>query len=433
MNLTKGILLYLLLQLAGLVIAAETNPTQISDGNRIERGLKTYEKIYGSEGLIRLQARLQSLNTDIENRGMLTITNYPEKLITGYAYREFYDWDLYFENIYLSYYGIADFCFSNLKAFMANQQTSGFIPRMLIRKNGQMFKPFLAQIALLGSRQRGDDFEWLKPSYYDQLCKYIDCWFCYDFDHNGLPVWESSDASGMDNQKSRSGELHSYQTEGVDLACELHREMRAMAVIAGKLGKGNDQKNWELRSDKLAEAINSVLWDEKEGFYYDRNERTGERIRVKSVAGFFPLWAGVASPDQAGRLIREHLTNSREFWTTWPVASYAQTEPDFYEGSHHECNWRGPCWIPVNYIIMHGLMDYGYSDIARDLATRTYRMALFENPATREYYDSDTASGNGMNPFWGWSSLAYVMPLDMEMGYDPMSFRQPIRPLLREK
>ena len=413
------------------VFAEESNPTRIPDGNQIKVGMTQCQKAYSSGDLPKLQNRLESLNMDIENRGILTLTNCPEKLITGYAYKEFYDWDLYFENIYLSYYGVSDFCFSNFKAFMTNQQPRGFIPRMLTRKNAQMFKPFLAQIALLGSRQREDNFEWLRASYYDQLGKYIDCWFTYDFDHNGLPVWESSDASGMDNQKSRSGELHSYRTEGVDLACELHREMQAMAVIAQKLGKKADEERWRLRSKKLAEAINSVFWDEKEGFYYDRNEKTGERIRVKSVAGFFPLWAGVASPTQARRLIREHLINPKEFWTTWPVASYAQTEPDFYEGSHHECNWRGPCWVPTNYMIMHGLMDYGYGEIARELADKTFRMALIENPVTREYYDSDTAKGNGMNPFWGWSALAYVMPLDMKLGYNPMSLTGEVRPLLK--
>ena len=432
MNLPKGFLSHLIaVLLTTSVFAGESNPTRLSNGNQIEQGLLQCQKAYGADDLPKLRERLESLNMDIENRGILTLTNYPGKLITGYAYKEFYDWDLYFENLYLSYYGISDFCFSNFKAFMASQQPGGFIPRMLRRQNIQMFKPFLAQIAVLGSRQRGNDFEWLRALYYDQLRRYIDCWFAYDFDHNGLPVWDSSDASGMDNQKSRSGELHSYQTEGVDLACELHRELQAMAVIAEQLGKPADQKEWTIKAQKLADAINTNLWDEKDGFYYDRNEKTGSPIKVKSVAGFFPLWAGVASPSRAKRLIEEHLTNPKEFWTKWPVASYALTEPDFYEGSHHECNWRGPCWVPINYMIMHGLMYYGYKDIARDLAQHTYKMALDENPVTREYYDSDTGKGNGMNPFWGWSSLAYVMPIDVELGCDPMNLTGEVRPLLK--
>jgi putative isomerase len=35
-----------------------------------------------------------------------------------------------------------------------------------------------------------------------------------------------------------------------------------------------------------------------------------------------------------------------------------------------------------------------------------------------------------MNPFWGWSSLAYVMPLDYAARYDPTDLAAPERPLL---
>ena len=82
-----------------------------------------------------------------------------------------------------------------------------------------------------------------------------------------------------------------------------------------------------------------------------------------------------------------------------------------------------PSWVPTDYMIMHGLIRYGFADVARDLARRTFTMALDENPATREYYDADTGKGNGMNPFWGWSSLAYVMPLEVDLGYDPMEIK----------
>jgi hypothetical protein len=60
-------------------------------------------------------------------------------------------------------------------------------------------------------------------------------------------------------------------------------------------------------------------------------------------------------------------------------------------------------------------------------------MALVENPVTREFYDSDSGKGNGMNPFWGWSSLAYVMSLELTEGYDPMDLEKPVKPLLRNE
>ena len=108
--------------------------------------------------------------------------------------------------------------------------------RSLIKqRDRQQFKPFLAQLAVLGCKQNHDDYEWLRGNYYDRLVKYIDKWFSYDSDHNGLPVWNSADAAGTDNQWSRAGALDSFEIEGVDLACYLVRELRAMSVIATHL------------------------------------------------------------------------------------------------------------------------------------------------------------------------------------------------------
>lgn len=381
-----------------------------------------------------LRVRLDQLNHDIVTRGLHNFPGAPDQLLTGYAYGEFYDWDLYFENVYLSYYGVSRFDFSNFQVFLSRQQPDGFISRTLAVKwprPHQMFKPFLTQLAVLGSQQTGS-YEWLRAEDYVKLQKFVDRWFAYDADHNGLPVWNSADATGMDNEVSRAGKLDAYTDEGVDLACYLYRELEAMAVISQHLGKPREQALYLARARRLAHLINTVFWDEKDGFYYDRNEQTGQRIPVKSVAGFFPLYAGVASPRQARRLVREHLMNPAEFWLTYPVATYARTEPGFYEGSHNECNWRGSAWIPANYMIFHGLLRYGYRAEARALADKTFSMALDVNPVTREYYDSDTGHGYGMNPFWGWSSLAYVMPLDLKLNYDPTNLTGQVRPVLTQ-
>lgn len=404
--------------------------------NSLPPAVVPLQSILGQAELDKLALRLEAVNQDIHTKGLHSFNGSTGDLITGYAYGEYYDWDLYFENVYLSYYGIHTYNFTNFKVFLDRQHPDGFVSRTLGIANPrptQMFKPFLAQIAVLGSKQNGDDYEWLRPVYYAKLQKFLQRWFAYDSDGNGLPVWNSSDASGMDNQFSRSGQLESYTDEGVDLACELYRELQAMQVIAGKLGKPTDEARYKQHASALAKAINRVFWDEKDAFYYDRNEKTGKQIRVKSVSGFLPLWAGVASPQQARRLIQEHLLNKEEFWLPYPVATYSRSEPDFREGGNEvngACNWRGAAWIPTNYMIFHGLVQYGFNDVAKDLAMKTLRMALNENPATREYYNSDTGQGNGMNPFWGWSALAYVMPLDLVEQYNPMNLQGSVQPLV---
>ena len=107
-------------------------------------------------------ARIDEVNRDIADKGIVLYEPDNRKLLTGYAYHEMYDWDLYFENLYMSYFGISDYCFTNLKSFLNQQCVNGFIARTLIEKRErQHFKPFLAQIAELGSRQTGD-YTWLE-------------------------------------------------------------------------------------------------------------------------------------------------------------------------------------------------------------------------------------------------------------------------------
>lgn len=290
--------------------------------------VKKVVREYKIDDARKFAARIDEVNRDIADKGIVLYEPDNRKLLTGYAYHEMYDWDLYFENLYMSYFGISDYCFTNLKSFLNQQCVNGFIARTLIEKRErQHFKPFLAQIAELGSRQTGD-YTWLEEkgdrgrvqigpafkgiSYFDQLMLSIDYWTRYcDFDRNGLPVWNSSDHSGMDNQISRAGKLDDFRYEGVDLACYVYRELKAMQLIAERLGKTEKAGELGVRAALLADKINTIFWDERDGFYYDRDEHTGELVKVKSAAGFLPLWAGIVSPRRAERLVKEHLDQSR--------------------------------------------------------------------------------------------------------------------------
>ena len=118
---------------------------------------------------------------------------------------------------------------------------------------------------MLGAKQNHDDYEWLRGNYYDRLVKYVAKWFSYDGDKNGLPVWNSADAAGTDNQWSRAGALSSFQIEGVDLASYLIRELRAMAVIATHLGLKADAAAFNQHGDGGSKADQCGLMGREAG------------------------------------------------------------------------------------------------------------------------------------------------------------------------
>ncbi len=415
----------------------------------------------GDKPFADMLARLRQTNSDIKLKGLKTIrgvANAGGTFLTGYPYTEFYDWDLYFENIYLSYFGIFPYCYTNLKEFLARQTADGYINRSLNKqRDRQHFKPFLAQLVVLGARQDKDNYDWLNTepkagaggivavttpangSYYNRLKKYIDKWFSYDGDNNGLPTWNSADEAGTDNQWSRAGALGAFEVEGVDLAAFLVRELQAMAVIADHLGEKADRQVFLDHAAKLNKLINDVFWDDKQGLYFDRNEKKNIQVPVKSVTNFLPLFCGAPSGVQVQRMVKEHLTNDKEFWLAYPVASYAKTEPDYYQGSARlptggtECNWRGSTWAPTNYMIFQGLMRYGQVDVARELAARLCEMAVVKNPVLREYYNAETGEGLGQTNFWGFSALYYVMLLECELKYDASALEGKFRPIVTEE
>lgn len=388
-----------------------------------------------------LSVKLQKVNKNIREKGIFRARDaggHPiptGELLTGYSYGQFYDWDLYFENLYLSYYGVRNYCRNNVEAFLDRQHPSGFIARTLSApRYRQHFKPFLAQVVLLGYKQ-GQNILWVEGKYYQKLKKYLDYWFWHcDNDRNGLPVWDSADHTGMDNQDLRGGPMYSEYCEGVDLACYLYRELKAMEVIAELLGKPEDVADFKKQAEDLKELVNTVLWDEEDGFYYDRHERTGELIRYKSASSFAPLWAGICTPEKAKRLVEEHVTNPEEFWLAYPIASWAKNEEGYYQQKKaNECTWMGACWIPINYMLMHGLVDYGYQSVAEELAVKTFNMA-YDEDEIREYYNAETGIGQGLNPFWGWSALALMMPYELEHHYDPTKMnKEPVQKLALEE
>lgn len=378
----------------------------------------------GADGGTMLMQRLEQVAADMRNFGVRL--HHGRRVFTGYSYAELYDWDLYFEGIFLSYLGSHEYCRNGVEMFLDQQHESGFIARtmgIVYPKPRHHFKPFLAQIALLGSRQSGD-YRWLRGKYYEKLKLYLRYWFRHcDADKNGLCFWDGSDHSGLDNQVLRLGYDGVMEYEGVDLNCYLVRELWAMSELAKELGRDEDVGTYKKHGHALARMIDEVFWDEQDGFYYDRSEITGSLNRKKSVTGFLPMWLGVAPRARIERLVREHLLNPQEFWLPYPLATWAKNEEGYYqERIGNECTWMGATWVPTNYMVFHGLLNYGYREEAAILVESTYKMVMGES-CTREYYNGETGSGQGLCPFWGWSTLGYIMPLELDIEYNPTDLR----------
>ncbi len=369
------------------------------------------------------------------------------------SYGDLYDWELYFDSILLAYYGGEDYAIQGLRIFLKKQQPNGFIPRRIPKhpipenvaplsqrlyseEKKEHCKPFLFQIALIISRTRGSA-QWITPEDYNALHAYLFHWFeGWDQDQNDLCEWSSAPHSGSDTQLERIGPWGSRFCEGTDLNCYIYRECKAAVHLAQALGHAEDARMFENHARRTAQAIRTKLWNDKDGLFYDRDARDGKTIKVKSASTFLPIAVGIATPKQAQILVERHLNNSEEFASPFPVPSYARSEaaytqrfepapgldPVYALGSNH-ANWCGGMWPHWNIQISHGLQDYGFHKEASLLADKLLE-AISVEEGFYEWYNAETGSGCGVNPFWaGATVLGAMLPVELDKGFNPMEPR----------
>jgi neutral trehalase len=115
----------------------------------------------------------------------------------------------------------------------------------------------------------------------------------------------------------------------------------------------------------LKTRINDLMWDNEDGFYYDIDE-DAQKIKVKTLAGYWPLLAEIPNDDKAERIIQK-LQDPVFFGSPHPFPSMAVSEPLFNEGG---AGFQGSVYPHLTFMVIKGLERYQRWDFARECATR---------------------------------------------------------------
>lgn len=254
---------------------------------------------------------------------------------------------------------------------------------------------------LTGDRERLRQVYLPLVKYYEALKKYIR-------QGNGLYM---TDRNSMDNSP-RNPWLRGGGT-GVDISAEMALFARNLADITGVLGDAERQKHYTKEADELSTVINKKMWNDRHQFYFDLN-LAEEQCDIKTVAGFWPLIAQVASPAQAKHLAA-HLRNPRTFGRLYPVPSLSADAEGYVS---HGGYWRGAVWPPTNTMVVLGLEKYGYDSLAYTLAIKHLEQiaGVYSHTGTIwENYAADFQSYgffvNGLpvkKNFVGWSGIGPI-------------------------
>ncbi|MCR8668716.1 alpha,alpha-trehalase [Aestuariibaculum sp. M13] len=181
--------------------------------------------------------------------------------------------------------------------------------------------------------------------------------------------WSNGQASGMDNtprDKGRPGEHSSFSPVGwVDISCQMVMNYNDLSNICKILGHKKKAQQYRQKAKKLGKRINEWCWNEEDGIYYDVDTE-GKQQKVKTIASFWPMLAGITTPKKDKRLI-QHLKNPKEFWRKNIFPSLAADEEGYSPRGHY---WKGGTWAPTNYMVIKGLEKTNNEKFATECAEK---------------------------------------------------------------
>ena len=82
------------------------------------------------------------------------------------------------------------------------------------------------------------------------------------------------------------------------------------------------------------------------------------------------------------------------------------------EATNNPSNWLGPIWLVANYCVFKGMLDYGFTEEAKELCEKSVRLLerdIEKTGSMHEYYDPFTGEPVMNGGFINWNALALNM------------------------
>jgi alpha,alpha-trehalase len=200
--------------------------------------------------------------------------------------------------------------------------------------------------------------------------------------------------------------IHTTEIIPVDLNCLLF-DLENTIAKGYRLSKNKAaEEKYTTAANNRKAAINKYCWNENEGSYFDYDYVERKQKETVTIAAAFPLFFEVATHEQAEgvvQFLQKYLLCPGGLQTT-TVATGQQ--------------WDSPNgWAPLQWIAIKGLMNYGYTDLAKDIAQRWMSLneKVYNNTGKlMEKYNvvaTDLEAGGGeylSQDGFGWTNGVYL-------------------------
>lgn len=175
----------------------------------------------------------------------------------------------------------------------------------------------------------------------------------------------------------------------------LVENLKNLAQIASILGYEEDWGCYLNQTRLISQAMRKLMLEDGV-FWPIYDPKNYKKIKVKTWAIFAPLFAGIATYQEADNLVENYLLNPGEFNLKFLVPTVSKSDPAF----DPEGFWRGPIWMATNWFIFKGLKRYSFDEVAQKIAAHSLK--LLKHSGFREQYHPLTGKGLGAKDFtWG--------------------------------
>lgn len=364
-------------------------------------------------------------------------------------------WDAYHECLRFCYDGEIKWMRYMLDNYFYYQdRKTGYIPFGITKSVGPLVRkdltvqPFVAQGAWI-YYQLSHDKKWLQSRYIN-LKSYLNFFRQERRIEKGMYCWWYD--SGCDNDVSTMF-FPPRRVISVHVCSLLYLEYLTMAKIAEKLDAEKESKLYYREAKTIMDVINNKLWLKREDCYANLNMPTRKPIfslqdkNIKKTGlgkyaflswnYLLPLYARIVPAGRAKKMIEKYLLNPEHFWSPYGIRSLSRRSeyynnaiwgnPARYSSGENmtASNWQGPIWMPANYFLFHGLINYGYISQAKELINKiqlTLANGIRRKGCMFENYHAETGEPLYAPGFGSWNILADKMLDELEKGNRLLNF-----------
>jgi len=184
------------------------------------------------------------------------------------------------------------------------------------------------------------------------------------------------------------------------------------AAYFSELLRNDEQDLWLQRAEKRKRLINHYCWNEKIGLYYDYDFINHRYSQIASLATFLPLWANIASSDQAESVLK----NLNRFEYDFGVTSCENSNQTIVY------QWDFPNgWPPLFYITIAGLKNCGFIEQAKRIAEKYLKVVIKNFKHTGDLWEKyNVVDGSiqvkneyEMPAMMGWTAAVFIYCVEL--------------------